>query len=106
MPKKSRDQSSDVPEDEATKPQKPKKAFEVTVTIWDDGEITNKLIEFVKKERGAPEKWLRKPDQFNAAIKDTISENPVLLLEKLAESLNINLSTLLAAKAKVTESKA
>jgi hypothetical protein len=104
MSKRERDNSEDVPADEATKAQKPKKAFEVNITIWDDGEISSKLVEFVKKERGAPEKWMRKPDQFNAAIKDKISENPVLLLEKLAESLNINLSALLAAKPKVTDS--
>ena len=98
MAKKERDPSTDVPEDEATKPQKPKKAFEVTITVWDDGEISNKLVEFVKKERGAPEKWLRKPDQFNASIKDKISENPVLLLERIAEGLNINLSAFFTAK--------
>jgi hypothetical protein len=97
--------TDDVPADEATKPQKPKKEFEITITVWDDGELTNKLVEFVKKERGAPEKWLRKPDQFNAAIKDKISENPVLLLEKIAESLSINLSTFFAAKSKADEGK-
>lgn len=95
--------NDDVPADEATKPQKPKKAFELTVTVWDDGEITNKMVEFIKKERGAPEKWMRKPEQFNASIKEKISDNPVLLLEKIAESLNINLSAFLVAKSRAND---
>jgi hypothetical protein len=105
MARKERDPSTDVPADEATKPQKPKKAFEVTVTVWDDGEITNKLVEFIKKERGAPEKWLRKPPEFNEAIKKNISENPVLLLENIAEGLGINLSAFFAARPKVETSE-
>lgn len=62
----------------------------MTITVWDDGEITNKLIQFIKKERGAPEKWLRKPDQFNAAIKDQISDDPRYLLAEIAKNLNID----------------
>ena len=96
-PRKERDQSEDVPADEATKPQKPKKAFEVNITIWDDGEFSSKLVEFIKKERGAPEKWMRTPSEFNASIHKQISERPTVLLEKLAEALNIDLATLLAA---------
>jgi hypothetical protein len=98
MGRKERDPSTDVPDDEATKPQKPKKAYEITITVWDDGEISNKLVEFVKKERGAPEKWLRTPDKFNESIKKNISENPIVLLDKLAECLNINLSVLLSSR--------
>lgn len=99
MPKqrKERDQSEDVPADEATKPQKPKKAFEVNITIWDDGEITNRLVEFIKKERGAPEKWMRTPTEFNQGIHKQISERPTVLLEELAKCLNIDLAALLAA---------
>lgn len=95
----------DVPADEAVKPAKPKKAYEVTITIWDDGEITNKMVEFIKKERGAPEKWLRKPEQFNASIKQNISENPIVLVEKIAECLNIRLSELLKPAVKQEEKK-
>jgi hypothetical protein len=103
MARKERDPATDVPEDEATKPQKPKKAYEITITVWDDGEISNKCVEFVKRERGAPEKWLRKPEQFNAAIKQNISENPLILVEKIAEGMNINLSTILN-KVKIEDS--
>lgn len=104
MARKERDPSTDVPADEATKPQKPKKEFEIVITVWDSGDIDKKLIEFVKKERGAPEKWLRKPDEFNQAIKEKISENPVLLLEKIAECLHINLSVFAATRPKVEDS--
>lgn len=104
MAKKDRDQSTDVPADPVTKAQKPKKAFELKVTVWDDGEITSEQIEFIQRERGAPQKWMRKPDQFNAAIKEKISENPVILLEKISECMSINLSALLAARPKVEDS--
>jgi hypothetical protein len=104
MARKERDPSTDVPADEATKPQKPKKAFEITVTIWDDGEISHKPVEFIKKERGAPEKWMRTPAQFNASIKEKISENPTLLLESIAECLSINLSAFIASRPKVEDS--
>jgi hypothetical protein len=91
---------SDIPDDEITKPQKPKKAFEVTITIWDDADLTMRLVEFIKKERGAPEKWMRKPDQFNASVKDKISSDPLLVVEKIAEGFNIKLSELLKPREK------
>lgn len=97
MPKKQRD-PNDIPADEAVKPPKPKKSFEITVTIWDDGDITSKFVQFVKKDRGAPEKWLRKPDEFNAAIKANISDEPLLVIEKIAEGMNIRLSELINKK--------
>jgi hypothetical protein len=96
-PKKERDQSKDVPDDEATKPQKPKKAFEVLIEIYDDGEMTHRLTEIIKQERGAPRKWLRTPTEFNAGIHKQISERPTVLLEELAKCLNIDLAALLAA---------
>jgi hypothetical protein len=102
--RKERDPSTDVPADEATKAQKPKKEFEITITMWDSGDIDKKLVEFIKKERGAPEKWLRTTEEFNAAIKAKLSENPVFLLEKLAECLNVNLSALIASKPKIEDS--
>jgi hypothetical protein len=90
---------NNIPDDEATKPPKPKKAFEVVVTVWDDGEIATKCSEFIKKERGAPEKWLRKPAEFNAAIKSKVSDNPVVLIEHIAEGMGVHLSELLSKKA-------
>lgn len=102
MAKQPRD-PNDIPDDEVTKPPKPKKAFEVTITVWDDADITTKLVEFIKKERGAPEKWMRKPDQFNAAIKDKISSDPLFVVEKIAEGFNIKLSELLKPREKKEE---
>jgi hypothetical protein len=97
--------TDDVPADEATKPQKPKKAFEVKLVIYDDGEIQSEQIEYIQRERGAPLKWQRKAAEFNASIKEKVSENPVILLEKLAECLSINLSAFFAAKSKADEGK-
>jgi hypothetical protein len=90
----------DIPGGDDEKPQKPKKAFEMTITVWDDGELTNKLVKFVKKERGAPEKWLCKPEQFSDAIKKNISEDPRYLLIEIAKSLNLDLGTIQQIKEK------
>jgi hypothetical protein len=96
MPKQQ--SQGDIEDDKAVKPPKPKKAFEINITVWDDAEITTKLNEYVQKERGAPEKWLRKPDQFVSSVKDRISDDPLLLLTVLARTLNIDLATLLNKK--------
>jgi hypothetical protein len=68
---------------------KPVKLFEVNYTFWDDGEIGCLRREIVKKERGAPEKWLLETADFLASLKASLSEDKFKILEQMAEHIGI-----------------
>jgi hypothetical protein len=60
---------------------KPKKAFEIKVIIWDDGEIDSEMVEFRANPsgRGAPGKWRVNDTDFVRRIIETLGDPDTLL---------------------------
>ena len=55
--------------------ERPRKVFELKFEIWDDGEVTNSIVEIVPQDRGAPKKWHLQPNDFKVSLKNTVSQN-------------------------------
>jgi hypothetical protein len=62
---------------------KPKKAFEIKVVVWDDGEIDTELYEFRENPsgRGAPGKWRQNKTDFTRRIQETLADPAILLTD-------------------------
>lgn len=62
---------------------KPKKAFEIKVVVWDDGEIDSELYEYRQNPsgRGAPGKWRLNKTDFVRRIEETLANPASNLLE-------------------------
>jgi len=66
--------------DKEEKEEKPKKAFVVVHTIWDDGEIDTEMYEFRKNPsgRGAPGKWRLGAKDFKRRLEETLGDAETL----------------------------
>lgn len=64
------------------KEQKPKKAFEAKIVVWEDGEMDVEMYEYRQNPsgRGAPGKWRLKANDFVRRIEETLGD-PKLLLD-------------------------
>ena len=91
-------------ENEDEKEQKPKKAFTVVHTVWDDGEIDTEMYEFRKNPsgRGAPGKWRLGKDDFTRRIEETLGDS-----EQIGEVMaaNTNMSETTSPKCSVVSVK-
>jgi hypothetical protein len=70
------------------KEEKPKKAFEIKVIIWDDGEIDSELYEYRQNPsgRGAPGKWRLSANDFTRRMEETLGD-PQLLLDATYDAI-------------------
>lgn len=69
------------------KSEKPRKIFELKIHIWDDGEITEDLVEIVPQDRGAPKKWMLDRAQFIRSLKSQLTTTPDLYKDIILEHL-------------------
>lgn len=67
--------------------ERPRKVFELKFEIWDDGELTNSIVEIVPQERGAPKKWHLEANDFKKSLRQQISETPEVFGDMILESL-------------------
>lgn len=72
------------------KEEKPKKAFVVIHTCWDDGEIDTEMYEFRKNQsgRGAPGKWRLKEKEFVTRLGEVLGD-ATTIVETMAEQTGI-----------------
>jgi hypothetical protein len=73
------------------KEEKPKKAFVVVHTVWDDGEVDSELYEFRKNPsgRGAPGKWRLKPVEFVNRVGETLGD-AATLVEEMTQNTGVS----------------
>jgi len=67
--------------------ERPRKVFELKFEIWDDGEVTNSIIEIVPQDRGAPKKWHMEAHDFKKSLRHQISETPEVFGDMILEML-------------------
>ena len=70
------------------KEQKPKKAFEIKVTVWDDGEIDSEMYEYRQNPsgRGAPGKWRLSANDFVRRVEESFGD-PQSLLDQTYDAI-------------------
>lgn len=70
------------------KEEKPKKAFEAKIVIWEDGEMDVEMYEYRQNPsgRGAPGKWRLKSNDFVRRIEETLGD-PKLLLDTTYDAM-------------------
>lgn len=70
------------------KEEKPKKAFEAKIVIWEDGEMDVEMYEYRQNPsgRGAPGKWRLKANDFVRRIEETLGD-PKLLLDTTYDAM-------------------
>lgn len=82
---------------------KPKKAFEIKVVVWDDGEVDTELYEYRPNPsgRGAPGKWRANSTNFVRIIEETLGD-PEQLLLKVFDEIGGNIAASAENKAEVS----
>lgn len=70
------------------KEQKPKKAFEIKVIVWEDGEIDSEMYEYRQNPsgRGAPGKWRLSANDFVRRVEESFGD-PQSLLDQTYDAI-------------------